>query len=348
MRKRVLRLRAPSRLTVALAALVLGVAAAALVRQPVTDLIRGEPLYQATALTAGHADLDLTVPKANITAATVAEAKPGRPVALVTALPDGTAAPAAPLMTWYNADVDEGAVQHWCLLGDPGLNDIVRDTLNDLAAAFPDNVRWVEDCANPAYWAGEGRAAIDCGMDQAVGCAVYLSDRSGRVSHNPAYTNTRPNRLAVLRVTYAHELQHVVLNIGHDPCGVILDPVSSLPVPSVMTPIDLGRGASCSEPAAHGLEPSDWHYVYGYYRIPLPVAAPTPAPNPAPAHQIAIEIWLPKTGDCPAEYQPWAAFCVARSAAVALPRGASGWSHRVEVMPSGAIVWLDGWVGVSR
>ncbi|MGD9895373.1 MAG: hypothetical protein AB7R89_16145 [Dehalococcoidia bacterium] len=346
MRKRVLNLRAPSRWTVALIAGVLVLVALAVAREPITEFVRGEQLYQATALTAGRADLDLTVPKSNVTAATVEEAKPGRPVALTTALPEGTAEPAAPLMTWYNADVAEGKTQRWCLLGDADLNDIVRDILNDLAAAFPQNVRWVEDCANPAYWAGEGRAAIDCGMDQAVGCAVYLSDRSGRVTHNPAYTDTRPNRLQVLRTTYAHELQHLALNLGHNPCGVILDPANGQPVPSVMTPVDLGRGASCSEPAARGLEPADWFYAYGYYDIPVPGVPPEPSPGPPPARQIAIEIWLPKAGDCPAGYAAWDTWCVTRSDTAPLPPDAAGWSHRVEIQPDGTIVWLDEWTAV--
>lgn len=306
---------------------------------PVSTAVLEEQTYKASALTAGQSDLFITVPRSNINAQTQEDAEAASPVSVVAAQAEGQSTPAAPILGWYNRSFDEGRTQHWCLQGDPQVNDVIREILIKLNQAFPDNFIWIEDCSNPSYYGGAGRAAIECGMQSAVACAVYVGDTAGRVSHNPAYTDARPNRLQILRVAYAHELQHL-LDLDHTPCGVNLDPGSHQPVASVMTPVDLDRGSSCSDPPALGLEPSDWYWLYDKYDIAKPQATPPPTPQ---GTQIAVEAWIIGTVPCPVGTEQWDTYCVSRSSPVLVPEGLTAWVHKVRIRPDGVVEWIDDW-----
>lgn len=310
-----------------------------------TAIVPDAGQLQATALTSGQTDLFITVPRSNLNAITPEDAKASSPVSVVAALPTGQSVPAAPILGWYNRAFDKGITQRWCLQGDPDVNDVIRNILYDLNAAFPNNFIWIETCDKPNYYGGNGRAAIDCGMQSAVACAVYESDTSGRVSHNPAFTDGRANRIQVLRVAYAHELQHL-LDLDHTPCGLNLDPATHLAVASVMTPVDLGRGSSCSDPPALGIEPSDWFWLYDKYNIPRPQPQP---PQPVTGTQVATEAWIINNAQqpCPQGTDQWGEYCVQRTNSVTVPTGQQGWIHHVRIEQDGTITWIGDWVFVD-
>lgn len=261
---------------------------------PVPNPVAGGPgHWQASAITADFRDLDLLVSK---------ETRTGRIQGVKAALPVGESMPAAPLMDWLNTDVRDGRTMRWCMddtATAPAVAEAVRSLLTDLAGRFPpvprdvdgrrvrSGIAWMEGC--PGSYTVGLTAEQDCGMAGVVACAVYYGERAGRVSVSRPLLE-RYGATAWVRVALAHELQHLVLNLGHNACGVVLDPVSGRPVASVMTPIDVGRGVSCSQPPATGLEPADWLYAIDLYRLVYPggvtvtptVTPPPPSPSPTP------------------------------------------------------------------
>lgn len=236
--------------------------------------------YQASALTADFRDVELRVDPVRGT---------GRITREVGGAPDDDEASEeqAPIMDWNNQDVRDGAVMRWCLQeGDVAAQQILRDVLGELGRVFPRNVRWEETC--PGSYSLGPTAQLDCPMPtgEAVACAVYYGARAGRVSYNGNYRAGRAPGLsdAGMRVALAHEAQHLILNLGHNDCGVILDPRTRQPVASVMTPLYLPDGPSCSQPPARGLEPADWPLAVAYYNLntPTPTVTPTPRPTATP------------------------------------------------------------------
>jgi hypothetical protein len=294
--------------------------------------LREEPVYRATALADGMVDIDLLVPRVNLDDATT-EARPGRPVNVLSSVPEGQSLPAVELLEgWDDDNFRRGAVQVWCIRGDPQVQQVIREGLQVLATAFPFNLRWREDCANARYTAGEGTAARDCGLASALGCATRLSSTSGKVSHNPTYIDTRSNRLQLLRVIYSHELAHIVYGASHNPCSVIRSPDTGQPVPSVMTPISIENGSSCSIPPAYGAVEADWYYVWDHYGIPR--------------NQELYQVWWWKgwNGEavCPVDAPEWANWCVRTGREPAVPPSGA-WRMRVEQQPDGSLRWVSDW-----
>jgi hypothetical protein len=252
----------------------------------------------ATAITADFRDLTLRVDR---------RAGRSEVVHAVAPLSPHTDAPAAPLMDWRNDDVRTGSVMTWCLKSlEPTSAAALRRALDELARRFPTDgsrpgVRWKESCPG-AYTTGN-TADTDCPGVDAVACAVYYGPRNGRVSISQTYLNRYGHLSGWREVAIAHEVQHIVLNLGHNPCGVIRDPDTGRPVPSVMTPVDLIAGQSCSDPPARWLTPDDWYWAVRYYRLdggqggggggdPSPSPSPSPTPTPTPTPTAAtVQLW---------------------------------------------------------
>lgn len=265
----------------------------------------GPTFYHASAVTSDYRDVDLTIDR-RTGAPTIRRA--------LGASAAGSSIDAAPLLgrEWENKDVREGREMRWCLQDlDVASAHYLREALDTLAREFPTTgggkagIRWRETCDRAPYTTGR-TAAQDCGMEGAVACAVIYSPTSGRVSVGQAFLDAYRDRNEWRRVAMAHEVQHLLLALGHNSCGKILDPVTGQPVGSVMTPVDLVRGTSCSEPPAYGLEPADWHYALAYYGlkrggqppanqptpVPTPIPTPAPTPRPTPTAQVAAQRWV--------------------------------------------------------
>lgn len=227
--------------------------------------------------------------------------------------PRDGAAPAAPLMDWEDRNVREGNTLVWCMAdADAEAADVMRGILDRLTARFPpagqSGIRWREDCGGATYSLGAD-AYDQCGIgDGAVACAgpthycgqTVAGDAwcGGRVTYNGHYREytTSGGRRGIapgldragLVTALAHEVQHLLLNLGHNACGIVTDPATGQPVPSVMTAVNLPSGPSCSRPAAADLAPADWTYALSYYTFGAIVAPPaTTTPDPGvgvPAH----------------------------------------------------------------
>lgn len=271
-------------------------------------------VVRASMVTADYRDLDLMVDRRTGQATIIRRTVP---------LATGDSAPAAPLMDWDNQDVRQGNVMRWCLTGlDPTAARELRAALAELAKRFPPEekvvllpfphtergpgIRWEEKC--PGSYTAGNTAAQDCGAarpEDVVACAVYEGPRAGRVSVSQFYADRFPGG-SWLGLAVAHEVQHLMLNLGHNPCGTVLDPITREPVASAMSPLDVARGQSCSQPPATGLTPADWHYAYDYYglsRTPpgapptvtptlAPTPSPTPTPPPTPTPVVVARVWV--------------------------------------------------------
>lgn len=220
--------------------------------------------------------------------------------------PNGTVSDAAPLMDWEDRNVRTGATQVWCLRdADPEARDVLRDILTTLAQRFAPQGRsgivWRESCQNATYSLGKD-AQTQCGIgDGALACAgpTHYCGRTvkgdawcgGHLSYNGNYRQytLSGGRQGLspgldgggLRAALSHEVQHLLLNLGHNDCGVVRDPLTRLPVPSIMTGVVLPSGPSCSVPPAAGLADADWTFALTYYDFG-PAAAPTPTPPAGP------------------------------------------------------------------
>ncbi|MGE0371937.1 MAG: hypothetical protein AB7Q01_08625 [Gammaproteobacteria bacterium] len=203
---------------------------------------------------------------------------------------------AAPVLDWYNEDVAAGQTMTWCLAdADPAAAAIGREVLNGLAAEFPPpfpsapGIAWTETCDGAAYSLGP-TAQVDCGIGaNALGCAApdggewrdgIYHFRQGRMSYNGEYRDglIEPGLDDNgMRVVLAHEIQHLALTLDHNNCGVIRD-ADGRAVPSVMTPIYLPSGPSCSEPGATGLTPADWPGAIERYGL-------------TPAADLSADLW---------------------------------------------------------
>lgn len=276
------------------------------------------PGYYASAITVDMEDLDLRVEN-------------GVAQVLRTVAPlQGDVAPQAPLMTWENTNVRSGTLMRWCLAelaGDRDAADTLRETLNELSGKFPRNIRWQEAC--PGDYSAGLSAEIDCGIgDQAVACAVYLGATRGRVSVNGKFAREGRISRSGKRVAWAHEVQHLLMNLGHNNCGVVIDPASGRAVPSVMAAIILPDGPTCTEPGAMGLTPDDWPLAVQYYNLqpaatptatatatrtadPTATATSTPEPTPTRAptptartQRVVLQEWVPN-GTCTNPIDGW-------------------------------------------
>lgn len=225
------------------------------------------------------------------------------------ASPREGSAPAAPLMDWEDRNVREGNTTVWCLAeADPEAAEVMRSVLDRLASRFTpagqSGIRWRESCDGATYALGAD-AYDQCGIgDGAVACAgpTHYCGRTaagdafcgGRITYNGHYRDytlsagrrglapglDRQGLVAAL----AHEVQHLLLNLGHNACGTVLDPVTGRAVPSVMTALSLPSGPSCSRPAATDLTEADWTLALDYYQFgpALVQTPPTATPNPEP------------------------------------------------------------------
>jgi hypothetical protein len=296
--------------------------------------LREEPVYRATALADGMVDIDLLVPRVNLDESTT-EARPGRPVNVLSSVPEGQSLPAVEILDgWLDDNIRERRVTRWCISGDAQVQQAVREALNAMAAALAGAFLWVEECAGATYHAGGGTAARDCGISNAVGCAVRLSSRSGRVSHNPAYTDGRSNRLQVLRIVYGHEVLHIG-GAGHNPCGVIRNPETGRPEPSAMTPVNLAAGSSCSQPPAYGFEPADTYYLRLAYNLSRPGERET------------WQLWWQQPPEgCPFDAPAWGDWCVRTGDMPALPPNGA-WRMRVRFDAAGQGYWVGAWEWIS-
>ncbi len=232
---------------------------------------------------------------------------------------EGRDVPAAPLMDWEDDNVRTGRTEVWCLkAADPDARAIFREVLDTLSARFkPDGrsgIGWRESCGKDATYKLTGTAYDQCGIgDSAVACAgpnTYCGPTAhgdawcgGHVSYNGHYrdyTLSGGQRglspgldAAGVKVALSHEVQHLLLNLGHNSCGTVLDPVTGKAVSSVMTALYLPSGPSCSKPAAVGLAESDWVLALGYYDFGPATSSATPASTPTatatPAPPIATE-----------------------------------------------------------
>lgn len=216
--------------------------------------------------------------------------------------------PAAPLMDWEDRNVREGRTQVWCLrAADAEAQGVFRQVLTDLATRFApqgrSGIAWRESCRGATYSLTD-RAAEQCGIgDGAVACAgpasycgrTALGDAwcGGEVSYNRGYRlyttsggrqGTAPGLdTAGLRLALSHEVSHLLLNLGHNNCGTVIDPASGRAVPSAMSALYLPSGPSCTRPPATGLTEADWLLSLGYYDFgPAPAATVTPSATPAP------------------------------------------------------------------
>jgi hypothetical protein len=210
-------------------------------------------------------------------------------------------------MDWEDRNVREGRTQVWCLrAADPEAAGIFRQVLSDLAGRFApqgrSGIAWRESCRGATYKLTD-RAAEQCGIgDGAVACAgptnycgrTALGDAwcGGEVSYNRNYREyTLSNGArgsapgldaAGLKLALSHEVSHLLLNLGHNNCGTVLDPVTGRAVPSAMAALYLPGGPSCTRPSATGLTEADWLLSLGYYDFGPAPATATPEPTAAP------------------------------------------------------------------
>lgn len=231
----------------------------------------------------------------------------------------------APLMNWTNDDIKD-AVQaiksnktpkpmQWCLQeADPTVAADFRNTLDQIYT--PRHITWQETC--PAPYTFGATANVDCGSDNAVGCASYYSSRSGRISYNgPLFTSGQAS-LSGIHVAISHEVGHI-FNLGHTTCNN--------PEPSVMSPLYLPDGPACA--GGTGYTPQDWTDTdkqYGFQDIPQPT--PTNSPTPAPDTQVLIRTWTPRGPTC---NQDW---CVTESSSLPIPTGGV-WVDTIRRTPNG-------------
>jgi hypothetical protein len=248
------------------------------------------------------------------------------------------AVPIAPLMDWENIDVRLGRVQTWCLQeADVGAQQVFRDVMNQLSATFPRNIRWQEGCPGP-YTLGRD-AEVQCGGGS-VACAgpqAWVEAPYKAPANSFTYANGR--------VTYSG-VQHIELNLGHNVCGY--SPAS------VMAPIYLPDGPTCTNPGAPGLEPEDWGNAIAYYGLDQPgggakppIATPSPSPSPSPTpvpgrRQIQAQLWLYKPPSCPVTMSA-DGWCVTVYNLGGVPDSGE-WATFVTVSPTGAIEFPDDFI----
>jgi hypothetical protein len=282
----------------------------------------------------------------------------------------GEAVPQAPLMDWENIDVRLGRTQTWCLQeADANAQQIFRDVMNELSAAFPTDgstpgIRWQEACPGP-YTLG-ATAQIQCG-DGAVACAGpsfwveapysapagSFTYANGRVSYNGDYRDHYWRQDAGsgsqlsdigMKVALAHEVQHIELNLGHNGCGRVVDPTTGQAVPSTMSPIYLPDGPTCTEPGATGLTTADWPLAIKYYALaarrsprPSPSPSPSPSPTPAPQTKVITQIWTHQSQvpACPTTFQG-GGWCVQSVDVGPVPAGGA-WLVHIKVRPDGGM-----------
>lgn len=274
-----------------------------------TPYVNDQYVY-ASAILADMRDVDLKINK---------RTKRGTVIRTTSPLSPGDSSPAAPVMNWENADIRNGRPMVWCLSGmDPIATGYWRDVLNELATNYPPpsaaeiaadptlsraGVVWRESCSGHSYTVGN-TATTDCGgaPGEVVACAVYEGNRAGRVSIAQEFLTRYSGLRDWRKVAMAHEGQHIILNLGHNACGVVRDPLDNKAVPSVMTPVVVESGRSCSDPPATGLVSADHYYAIGYYKLrprgdrpppPAPTPSPTPSPTPTPR------------GECPVVAREW-------------------------------------------
>lgn len=298
------------------------------------------PVAPLSAITTDQRDIDLSRDKKTGSVTEIRAAAPAKA---------GTAAQ-APLMNWESRDTREGRVTVWCMSGaDTEAAGVLREILNQLAGRFPTDgsragIRWREDCKKATYRL-DNTAQVHCGVgDNAVACASpesYCGTTKygdawcgGHLSYNGNYrdyTITGGARGSApgldrqgLVVALSHEVQHLLLNLGHNGCGRIVDPDTGQRVASVMTPLLLPSGPSCSEPAAKGLEPADWTQALGYYALgaPSPPLTPTPTPTPRPSKPrlLGAQTWFDTrivAGPCP--NPPSGEWCVNTTTLIPIP-----------------------------
>lgn len=272
------------------------------------------PQRRVSAITVDLHDYDIVIPKQ------------GDPRVIKDTAPSLVAKPLAPLMDWEDRNVRQGDTQVWCLAGaDPEAQDIFRNILNQLGGRFTpqgrSGIRWRESCNGNTY-SLQSNAYDQCGIgDGAAACAgpntycgVTIKGDAwcgGDVSYNGHFrdfTLSHADRglspgldAAGLKTALSHEVQHLLLNLGHVGCGVVLSGAGK-PVASVMAPLYMPSGPSCTTPPAAGLVAADWELSLGYYDFgpapsqPTPEPTPTPAPTPPPAPpkgpDVYVERWV--------------------------------------------------------
>lgn len=214
---------------------------------------------------------------------------------------------------WEQSDVRSGTVMPWCLQEsrDEEAKQYMRAALNELAALFPNSVKWRETCDGSQRYTFGDTAATDCGS-QAIACAVYMGSNRGRVSINPTYTNGRSQ---LKRIAIYHEQLHITLSVFHTGCGA--DPDSEI---SIMSPANLSTQQPCHTPPGTGLHEPDYRLAVQKYNLqgggtqPTPTPRPTATPEPAVKRAVLRRWTLPEWNPgCQPQVQGW---CIDSNAAV--------------------------------
>jgi len=236
-------------------------------------------------------DVEILIPQGNLKAETEADVQG---VTVVEQIHDYS--PLAPPMDWNILDLREGKEHLFCFQGLTPKNEAaVTEILDFLAQQMPvvereDGSRvgfsWrrasVTECPSAPYRATE-TAHLICGPD-AVACAAGYNDgrtRGGTIAINPRF-NSMPD----VRGSWLHEALHLLANRGHNDCGIVRNKAGQ-PVPSVMTPVNIATGWSCSDPPAKGPVADDLETVFD--EIGYPKNLPTPDEPVARAAQLWIE-----------------------------------------------------------
>lgn len=309
------------------------------------------------ALTVDGRDLDIQRPAGGA----------ARIVRSVGRAPSGVAEQ-APLMDWEVRPIRRGESTNWCFQGDPEANDVARAVLTQLAGRFPPRggagFVWREDCNRATFFVkdtaqehcGIGNGAVACaGPERFCGTSEWGDSWcGGTVSYNGNYRQytlsggRRGDAPGLDRqglvVAFAHEVQHLVLNLGHNSCGRVLDSQTNRAVPSVMTPLYLPSGPSCSDPPAQGLTEEDWPLALQYYRITTGTTPPSPTPTATPSARYEAQIWAPDAANpnCPGER--WQGWCVP-SVPIPMPQSPAC-AVIIRRNPDGTGEWVSECVGV--